>query len=178
MTTRAARRAAMAILAVFVASVVPGAMLAARNGNLSVEDGSIVLAFATYMAVGAVVVARRPENPVGWLFSAVGLLTATGWLAQEYAEYAYVTSPGSLPTGIVAAWYSGWYWFPLFASALVFPLLLFPTGRPPSARWKPVLWLAGLVIAAITVLAMLKPALDLQDEDYVIPNPIGVTFWG
>ncbi len=178
MTTRAARRAAVAMLGVFVASISPAVMLAARNGNLSADIGAGVLAFTTYIVVGAVVVARRPENPLGWLFSAVGLLVATGWLAQEYAEYAYVTSPGSLPAGIFAAWYAGWYWFPLIASALVFPLLLFPTGRPPSARWKPVLWLAGLGIAAITVLAMLKPVLDLQNEDYVLHNPIGVPWVG
>ncbi len=100
MTTRAARRAALVTLGVFVASISPAAMLAARNGNLSADNASVVLAFAAYMVVGALVVARRPENPIGWLFSAVGLLVATGWLAQEYAEYAYVTSPGSLPAGI------------------------------------------------------------------------------
>lgn len=47
------------------------------------------------MGVGALVVARRPENAVGWLFSAVGLLAATGGLAMEYAEY--VISPALVP---------------------------------------------------------------------------------
>ena len=178
MTTRAGRRAALAMLGVFVASASSTLMLAAANANLSAQSGAFLFAFAAFMVVGALVVARRPENPVGWLFSAVGLLFVTGWLAQEYAEYTYVTSPGSLPAGILAAWYAGWYWFPLIGSALVFPLLLFPTGRPPSPRWKPVLWVAVLAVAGITVLAMLKPVLDLQDVDYEVPNPIGVASVG
>lgn len=60
----------------------------------------------------------------------------------------------------------------------MFPLLLFPTGRPPFPRWSPVLWLAALSVAAITILAMLNPVLDLQNEDYAMRNPIGVPWVG
>jgi hypothetical protein len=49
-----------------------GGSLSVANGHLE-QDSSLLLAFAAFMAVGAVVVAHRPGNAVGWIFSAVGL---------------------------------------------------------------------------------------------------------
>jgi hypothetical protein len=63
-------------------------------------DLALLLAFTAFMVVGAVIVAHRPANAIGWLFSGIGLLTATGTLALDYAQYAYVTRPGSLPAAI------------------------------------------------------------------------------
>jgi hypothetical protein len=63
------------------------------------------VAFTAFVVVGAVIVAHRPRNAIGWIFSAIGLLAATGILAMEYAAYAYVTHLGSLPGAILAAWY-------------------------------------------------------------------------
>jgi hypothetical protein len=76
------------------------------NGNFQRQAGfllALTLAFTAFMVVGAVIVAHRPSNAIGWLFSAIGLLTATGTLAVDYAEYAYVTRPGSLPGALLAA---------------------------------------------------------------------------
>jgi hypothetical protein len=92
--------------------------------------------------VGAVIVAHRPGNAVGWIFSAIGLLASTGVLATEYAAYAYRTRPGGLPGAVLAAWYTSWWWYPTLVLVLVFTLLLFPTGRcfrPAGARsrWWP-----------------------------------------
>jgi hypothetical protein len=125
------------------------------------------------MVVGALVVAHRPGNTIGWIFSAVGLLPSTGALAAEYATYALVTRSGSLPGPILGAWYGSWPWYPTLALALVFAPLLFPTGRLLSPRWRPAAWLAGAATAAFTVLAALQPDLD-PVTDQVIANPIGV----
>jgi hypothetical protein len=62
-------------------------------------DGPLLLAFTAFMVVGALIVAHRPANTIGWLFTAIGLLAMT-W---EYTQYAYVTGPGALPGAIVAA---------------------------------------------------------------------------
>jgi hypothetical protein len=55
------------------------------------------LDFTAFMVVGAFIVARRPSNAIGWLFSGVGLLAMAAFLAGEYTQYAYVTRPGALP---------------------------------------------------------------------------------
>jgi hypothetical protein len=132
------------MLAIYVACQGVGVLLSVVDGNFQRRPGfalALLLAFTAFMVVGAVIVAHRPGNAMGWLFSAIGLLTATGALAQDYAQYAYITRPGSLPGAILAAWYQ-WWWLPMFALVLVFTPLLFPTGRLLSARgarsrWRP-----------------------------------------
>ena len=123
---------------------------------------------------GRVIVAHRPGNAIGWIFSAVGLLAGTGLLAMEYAAYAYVTRPGSLPGAILAAWYSQLYWEPMLGLILVFTPLLFPTGRLLSARWRPVAVVAAVAGAVITVLNALEPTITLQDRSYTVRNPLGL----
>jgi hypothetical protein len=108
---------AWAMVAIFVACMGVGVPLSVAHGNLQRQPGfllALLLGFTAFMVVGAVIVAHRPGNAIGWLFSAIGLLTATGTLAVDYAEYAYVTRPGSLPFALLAIWYS-WWWLPLFA---------------------------------------------------------------
>jgi hypothetical protein len=147
-----------------------GVPLSVANGNFE-QDSSLLLAFAALMVVGAVIVAHRPGNAVGWIFSAIGLLTATGVLATEYAAYAARTRSGSLPGVVLAAWYSSWWWYPTLAGVLVFTPLVFPTGRLLSTRWRPVAVVAAVGTAAIITLSALQPT--LQDEDHPVPNPIG-----
>ena len=163
------------MLAVFVVGY-GAAPLSVANGNFQSAPGfnlALVVAFTAFMVVGAVIVAHRPGNAVGWIFSAIGLLSSTGVLALEYAEYAYLTRPGSLPGAVLAAWYS-WWWLPVLALILVFTLLLFPTGRLLSVRWRPVAVVAAVGVAATVVLGALQPTLTLQNEDYTVRNPIGV----
>jgi hypothetical protein len=81
-------------------------------------------------------VAHRPGNPIGWIFSAIGLLAFTALLAVQYATYAYVTRPGSLPGATLAAWYGSRPWFPTITLALIFTPLLFPTGRRAPLRLR------------------------------------------
>jgi hypothetical protein len=170
--------AAAGMLVVFIACIISGQVLAALNGNFNFEQQAIGLAFIAFMGVGALVVSRRPQNRIGWLFSAVGLLAATGSLAMEYAEFVFVTEPSSLPGGTFAAWYAAWFWFPLLGLTLIFPILLFPTGHTLSTRWRPVLWIAAIATVSVTVLAALTPRFMLQNEDVTIANPIGVSAIG
>ena len=62
-----------------------------------------------------------------------GLLPSIGALAAEYATYALVTRPGSLPGAILAAWYAPWPWCPTLALALVFA----PCCSPPVGCSRP-----------------------------------------
>jgi hypothetical protein len=92
--------------------------------------------------VGAVVASRRPAHPIGWLFLAVGLVSAVAVVSVEYAVYTIVTVPGSLPGGVWVTWVAHWIW-PVDLAAISFLVLLVPTGRLPSPRWRPIGWLLG-----------------------------------
>jgi hypothetical protein len=172
---------AWALLAVWTASAVALLLLSVATGNFQrqplADTVGLLLAFAAFMVVGALIVAHRPGNAVGWVFSAIGLLAVTGALADEYAGYAVRLRPGSLPGGVLAGWYAGWAWYPTVALVVVFTPLLFPDGRPPSPRWRPVAWLAGAGAAAFVVLAAVQPTIEL-DDGHVVDNPVGVAAVG
>ena len=164
------------MVAIYVACHGAGLLLSVANGTFQRMPGFIVallLAFTAFMVVGAVIVAHRPGNAIGWIFCAIGLLSATGTLAVDYAEYAYITRPGSLPGAVLAAWHQ-WWWLPTFALVFVFTPLLFPTGRLLSPRWRPVAVAATAAITAIIVLHALKPTIKLQNEKFTVRNPIGL----
>ena len=131
---RAAAWVAWSMLAIFVVGCGTAVTLEVTARGLGPGTVTLFLAFTGFMVVGAVIVAHRPDNAIGWIFSAIGLLAATGWLATEYALYAYVTRPGSLPGAIWAAWYQQQWWFPMFALIFVATPLLFPTGRLAPVR--------------------------------------------
>jgi len=165
------------LLAVFVLSAIWALILAVANGTFQQDAANQVLlylGFTAFMVVGALIVAHRPGNAIGWIFSGIALLAASGQLASEYAIYAYGTRRRSLPGAILAAWYGSWPWWLVLALALVFTPLLFPTGRPLSPRWRPAAWLAGTAAAALTVLTALQTDLGTI-AGKVIANPIGVT---
>jgi hypothetical protein len=164
--------AAWSMLAIFVAGYGVGVPLSVANGSFKQGDSGLLLAFAAFMVVGAVIVAHRPGNAVGWIFSAIGLLTATGVLATEYATYVSRTRPDSPPAVVLAAWYTSWWWYPTLVLVLVFTPLVFPTGRLLSTRWRPVAVAAAAVTATVITLSALQPT--LQSEDYPVRNPIGV----
>jgi hypothetical protein len=136
------------------------------------EEVLLWVVFAAYLVVGCLILARRPGNIIGWIFTAVGLLTMVAGLADVYARYANA-HPGSLPGPLVGIWIQNWIWLPTIQLALVFPLLLFPTGRSLSPRWRPVTWLAVGLTAAYAVLA-LSPTLQMPNGR-TVANPIGVT---
>jgi hypothetical protein len=164
------------LLALGLVGHAAGIVLWVVNGSSSQDLGeyiALTVAFGSFLVVGCVLVARRPENRVGWIFTAVGLLATAAILAQGYTTYAYVTHPGSLPGRLFAAWVFTWIWLPIGMLTVVFPLLLFPTGRSLTARWRPVTWLAVGLTAAWTVVGALNPSLDVVNG--TIPNPIGAS---
>jgi hypothetical protein len=132
----------------------------------------LLIALLAFSTVGALVASRRPENAVGWIFCAVGILLGFGFSAQFYADYALIVRPGSLPGGEIAVWSFSWFGSVLSA-APAFLLLLFPDGRLPSRRWRPVAWLTvGAMAISIIGLAFRPGTLD---EDYpAVTNPFGV----
>jgi hypothetical protein len=152
-----------------------GVVLSVANGSFLQNPGETLVwvVFIAFLVVGCLILARRPGNVIGWIFTAVGLLTMTAILAEGYAKYAYVTNPGSLPGRLAAAWVEAWIWYLMIMLTLVFPLLLFPTSRSLSPRWRPVAWLTVAVTVAWAVLGALSPSLELPNR-HTEANPIGV----
>ena len=60
-------------------------------------SASILLVFA---AMGALIVSRRPENPVGWLLSLVALLSLVSDVILDYAYYGLIVRPGAVPAAV------------------------------------------------------------------------------
>jgi hypothetical protein len=118
----------------------------------------IAIGFST---VGAVITPRLPrQNFIGWLFCTIGLVGSIRLFAAEYAIVTLLAEPGSLPSkmpgGEMLAWVSSWVWV-LHLGLFVFLALLFPDGRPPSSRWRPLVWGIGVVVVAGTVSVALWP---------------------
>jgi hypothetical protein len=60
------------------------------------------LVSASFSIIGAIIASRLPANPVGWLFCAATSIAVVAHLSAEYAIYALVARPGSLPAGKVS----------------------------------------------------------------------------
>jgi hypothetical protein len=166
--------AAWSLLAVWTASVAVLVTLSAVNGTFRpdafTDSVPLLLAFATFVVVGALIVRHRPGNAVGWMFAAIALLAVLGALGEEYAIFA---SARHLPGPVLAAWFGSWAWYPTLALTLVFTPLLFPTGRLLSPRWRLVAWPAAAVMAAITGLAALQQTIELA-PGRMVANPFGL----
>jgi len=103
-----------------------------------------------YPILGWLIATRRPENRIGWMFLVIGVSQAASGFVSEYAIYGLITKPGAVPLAEIAAWIGTWIWVPGFVLLFV-TILLFPDGRLPSRRWRPVLWVAWIAAALVLV---------------------------
>ncbi|MGH3146080.1 MAG: hypothetical protein ACRDTR_09800 [Rubrobacter sp.] len=155
MSVRSVARLAPLVFAAALAFSVLALVVVTLNGGeigSATATGAVILA-VSFAAVGAVVVVLRPENPVGWIFLLGGFCNSLSAFSPEYARYALLTEPGRWPFGAFFAWLSTWIFAPGFVASFPLTLLLFPTGRLPAPRWRPLLWLivAGLALAVVPV---------------------------
>jgi hypothetical protein len=138
-----------------IAFVIFGLLLYVLNGQeiITLDFNSLGPIFVTLSIsiVGALIIAKRPENPMGWIYSAIGFFQGLSWFGSAYATYALITHPGSLPAGGVMSVFSGFAWAPGLSMFLTFAILLYPNGRLPSRRWRIVAW-ASLVPIIFTII--------------------------
>jgi len=127
--------------------------------------------FLAFPLVDALIASKRPKNAVGWLCLAVGLLWALSGVFDYYSYYGAAT-PGSVPFPVVAAGISDWIWVPAVGLLGTYVLLLFPEGRLPSTRWRPLAWLSGAVILLLSLGVMLAPG--PLDNLGGVRNPFGI----
>jgi hypothetical protein len=124
-----------------------------------------------FSTVGAIVASHRSENLVGWLLCLYGLAQSIDLFSAQYAIYALLAQPNSLPAGEAFAWVYSWL-LPIIIGFSVFFVLLFPTGRLPSRRWR---WLGWLTMAFVFVGAI-SGAFTSGPIDGLGPirNPLGI----
>ena len=148
-----------------LAESVPGAVDTRGQAAISIP----------FAVMGALIVARRPGNRIGWLFVAIGFLGALQGALDAYALYTLAARPGTdLPGAVAAATGSSAIGSIPLALVLLFVPLLYPTGRLPSPRWRPVAWLGALALLLSTIFDAFLPG---QVEASGVPvgeNPLGI----
>jgi hypothetical protein len=122
----------------------------ADRALLSVLPFAIVIVSA-YAIVGWLIASRRPGNSIGWIFLAIALSLGGLVFATTYVRYGLVVAPGSLPFADVLSWVAGWAWAPGFTLLVTLSVLLFPNGKPPSPRWRPIIWASFVVMGLLSV---------------------------
>jgi hypothetical protein len=135
-------------------------------------DAVLGILFLTFPTVGAVIASRRPDNLIGWLFLLAGLGAQLEDALLGYGTYALLVEPGSLPGGALAGLVADLIWIPMLVTTLSLLLLLFPTGRPPSPRWRPLVWVIAIGSAVYVVSTAINPGPLYFFESTV--NPLGV----
>jgi hypothetical protein len=145
------------------------AALPSELGSLWGTAVQITVDFALPI-LGGLIASRRPDNLIGWIVCAAAVANAMDYFADGYATYALLAEPNSLPGGLVTAWVSNWV--PMLALGLLpFFLLLFPTGRLPSRRWRPVAVFAVLVYVVLPVGYAVLPGPLITFPS--VENPLG-----
>jgi hypothetical protein len=175
--TRTAWRVAWIICALCLGLATINLVLVALNSShpdVHIPEpwiGHTVSAVA-FSIVGAVVGSRRPENPIGWLFCAIGVFAAIVLLSSEYAAYALLAQPDSLPGGLAMVWIRAWAWVP-YVGLFLLLFLVFPEGWPQSRALR---WFTSLVLFVIaygTVLAAFSPG-PIDAIGGEVDNPLGM----
>ncbi len=130
-----------------------------------------LLTFPVLPVMGALLATRRPAHPIGWLFLASALGLAVSAFAHGYADYGVDAHPGAFPgVGFVSWW--GWTGWVAFALLAMYVPLLFPDGRLPSRRWKPVAVIGAAAVVAQTLVLALRPGSHVDFPG--LANPFGV----
>jgi signal transduction histidine kinase len=133
-------------------------------GNLVIGGGLGVM--------GAVLVFKVPSSPIGWLMLIGGLCQLTVGVGREWTVFAVATSEPPRAGAVFTAWLSTWLFLPSIAT-LPLVLLVFPDGRLPSRRWRPVpiAVVAGTIVGCVTMAVTPGP---FTEDLPTLVNPLGI----
>lgn len=127
-----------------------------------------VMALVAIAVVGAVVAWRHPRNPIGWIFSAIAFFLGV-LILSSHMYWSVALEQGEAGGGaITIAWLASWIWIPPMLLAFTLLPLYFPTGRPPTPRWRWIQWWVAATGLLLFVGTAFAPG---EFEDYAVDNP-------
>jgi hypothetical protein len=144
---------------------------ARKDPQIGISAFSSGLIFA---ALGGFIAYHRPRNAFGWILATVPLFWSLKGLTDAYTWYAVFT-PHHHAGGTFAAWLSAWDWFPAIGTSGTLLLMVFPNGRLPSRRWRPVAWLAVAAMTSVGISFAFTPG--PLASFHSIRNPFGAPAW-
>jgi hypothetical protein len=155
-------------VAMFLASVVLHVLAHSSQEPTSTGDTLgellIFLSFLAFPILGALIASRHPNNPVGWICLAVGLFWTLIFLGDSI--------PGSGPYSVTIDALTQAIWIPPVGLLGIYLILLFPDGKLPSRRWRPLAWLSGVVMVLASLGITFSPG-PLEGHPGV-RNPLGL----
>jgi hypothetical protein len=175
---RAGRFLSWMALPVTVVLTLGGIYLSILNRDVPGAAGIVVYAMLDlvllgFVALGILVVHRRPGDPVGWIIAGVGVTAVASGFLESYGVYALFTEPGRFSGGETTAWLSTLIFIHVLFAAPAMLFLLFPNGNLPGRRWRVVFWLVILTTCSTMAGAGLNPVLNDAPFKGVV-NPLGV----
>jgi hypothetical protein len=129
------------------------------------------LPFMAFLTVGTVIVARRPNNVIGWLCCAIGTVVSFSGFGSSDAARSIAADPDRIPGAPVLHLLGQVLYLLPMLGLLPLLVLVFPTGRLPSRRWRPVLGIVAAGLALYVASVLLKPG---PAGDGLPDNPLGV----
>jgi signal transduction histidine kinase len=176
---RTVRSSRLATALLVVSLAVPVATLTfeairigAGGGTASLDVGLWLVPFAVaVLGVVGWMILRRTANAIGWVFLAMAIGVELALVGEAYVGASLETGWSLSP---VLLWVTDALAWPAAALTITLLFLLFPTGRLPSPRWRPVLW-AWAGGAALSLLwSAIEPYAYQSPETPAIPNPFFV----
>jgi len=153
--------------------------------SMRATDFPEVIAAVVYLALilgisvmGLLIATHRRRNPIGWIMIVGGFAMASTFVSGGYVVFDFYLPSLARPQEMLpgtpwVAWVGNWVWVPAFVPVLTFLLLLFPDGRLPSPRWRPVAWLAVAAMIWVGFGQAFTPGL-IAELHPVIMNPAGL----
>ena len=172
------RALAWSLWAVSLALSAIGAALVLTSLDAVVPDnwgfrGYWDLVAPVFATAGLLIARQQPRNSIGWLLLLAGVSGGFGGFAQEYTTRAIIIDPGSLPGAVAVAWFASWTWTLGMGPMVTLVPQLFPTGRPLTPRWRPLVWAGASFIPLAFVLFTLRPG-PVENATF-IENPLPAT---
>jgi hypothetical protein len=153
--------------------------------GLSIADGNVaqapfylifILPPATLGFVGALLTTRRPDNAIGWLLLASGMLAGGAFASVQFVDAAIANGAADAPIIVAMAWISSTWFVPAIGLLVVFLPLIYPSGHLPGGRWRIVAFVGvlGVVCGAIGPATAAGPMSDPSGplNPLVPPEPL------